>query len=102
VAFDGQLTVDGTDAVDAPQPQRSRSVSEYSQPSDGLADRGDPVQDLSGNGCRAAGSWRDCSWLVTPLGGAQAVTALGEPHRHVIDKLRRLKLFSFTPPSERI
>ncbi len=50
VALDGQRAVDGTDAVDASQPQRPCLVGEHGQPSDGLADGCDPVQNLGGNG----------------------------------------------------
>jgi hypothetical protein len=39
-----------TDAVDMPQPQRPGLISEHGQPSDGLADRGDPVQNFRGDG----------------------------------------------------
>jgi len=55
IAIDGQRTVDGADAVEAPQSQSSRLIGKHGQTSDGLADGGDLVQDLRGYGA---------GWLV--------------------------------------
>jgi hypothetical protein len=59
VALNGQRAMDGADAVDAPQSQGSGLIGEHGQPPDGLADGGDPVQDLRSNGV---------AWLVGAYG----------------------------------
>ena len=58
IALDGQRPVNGADTVDAPQPQGSRLIGEHGQSPDSLADRGDTVQDLGGDGI---------GWLVVHI-----------------------------------
>ena len=50
VAFDGQGTANGANAIDAPQLQRPGLVGEHGQFTDGLADFSNQVQNCRGDG----------------------------------------------------
>lgn len=54
IALDSQRAANGTDTVDAPQPQRFGLVGQHGQLSDNLADLSDQIQDGGGNG---EGGW---------------------------------------------
>lgn len=70
VALDSQRAVNGANTVEAPQPEGSRLIGERAQPPDGLADRGDPVQDLRGYGVgRLKGGFGHAVIMLEPSGG---------------------------------